>query len=238
MTVIPPSDAADEDNLRGMWNPIPAQASNHMSEARPEQLGVASSGALEDRSLADACCKGRREAFGELVTRHQDRAFNLAYRLTGSRDEAADAVQEAFLKAYRAMRSFRGESSFYTWLFRILVNEVRSRRRRRSARPAAFSLDADPGGERPGSPADPPAAGPDPSEEAGRAERSGLVRQALQSLEDDQRAIIVLRDIEGRDYAEIADALGCPRGTVKSRLHRARMALKDILAPKIGTPAR
>ena len=76
--------------------------------------------------------------------------------------------------------------------------------------------------------------GPDPSEQASLAERRQIVEEALQSLEFDQRAIIALRDIEGRDYAEIAEVLGCPQGTVKSRLHRARMALKDALAPKLG----
>lgn len=200
-----------------------------MSEERTEQPGGAPSAARSDRDLAAACCGGDREAFGELVARHQDRAFNLAYRLTGSRDDAADAVQEAFLKAYRAMPAFRQESSFYTWLFRIVVNEVRSRRRSQAARPPAFSLD-----ERREPARLHRSAAPDPSEEASLAERKGIVEQALQSLDLDARAIIVLRDIEGRDYAQIAGALGCAKGTVKSRLHRARMALKQALLPRLG----
>jgi RNA polymerase sigma-70 factor (ECF subfamily) len=187
--------------------------------------------------LAAASGKGDPAAFGELVSRHQDRAFNLAFRLTGSHEDAADAVQEAFLKAYRGMRSFRRQSSFYTWLFRIVVNEVRSRRRSGSSRHPVFSLDAadsrsagDPADAQAGLRAD----GPDPSEQASLTERRRIVEEALQSLDFDQRAIIALRDIEGRDYAEIAELLGCPQGTVKSRLHRARMALKDALAPKLG----
>ena len=200
-----------------------------MSEEQPEQPGGACP-ARTDRDLAAACCEGDREAFGELVTRHQDRAFNLAFRLTGSHDDAADAVQEAFLKAYRAMPAFRRESSFYTWLFRIVVNEVRSRRRFQAVRPTAFSLDEQRGptealGDRRSTP---------PEETASLAERKRIVEQALRSLEDDDRAIIVLRDIEGRNYAEIGDALGCPKGTVKSRLHRARMALKQVLLPRLG----
>jgi RNA polymerase sigma-70 factor, ECF subfamily len=212
-----------------------------MSETRADQRANESAVKRTDVELSVASGQGDPAAFGELVLRHQDRAFNLAFRLTGSREDAADAVQEAFLKAYRGMPSFRGQSSFYTWLFRIVVNEVRSRRRSGSSRPSAFSLDAA-GGRNAGragcDPVDAPAelrsGGPDPSEQASLAERRQIVEEALQSLEFDQRAIIALRDIEGRDYAEIAEVLGCPQGTVKSRLHRARMALKDTLAPKLG----
>ena len=199
-----------------------------MSDTRADQWTHESAAKRSDAELAAAGGQGDAAAFGELVLRHQDRAFNLAFRLTGSREDAADAVQEAFLKAYRGLPSFRRQSSFYTWLFRIVVNEVRSRRRSGASRLSGFSLDA----------ADPPAGlrsnGPDPSEQASLAERRQIVEEALRSLEFDQRAIIALRDIEGRDYAEIAEVLGCPQGTVKSRLHRARMALKDALAPKLG----
>ena len=192
-----------------------------------------------DAELAAACGAGDPAAFGELVLRHQDRAFNLAFRLTGSREDAADAVQEAFLKAYRGMPSFRRQSSFYTWLFRILVNEVRSRRRSGSARRFEFQPRR---GGRPERGTRRPGEGPAGCRPTGRTRRSRPAwrsagrswKQALQSLEFDQRAIIALRDIEGRDYAEIAEVLGCPQGTVKSRLHRARMALKDALAPKLG----
>ena len=198
-----------------------------MSDTLADERAHVSALKRTDAELATASGRGEAAAFGELVLRHQDRAFNLAFRLTGSREDAADAVQEAFLKAYRGIRSFRRQSSFYTWLFRIVVNEVRSRRRSGAARCPSFSLDAADG---PGLRAD----GPDPSEQASLAERRQIVEEALQSLEFDQRAIIVLRDIEGRDYAEIAEVLGCPQGTVKSKLHRARMALKDVLAPKLG----
>jgi RNA polymerase sigma-70 factor, ECF subfamily len=210
-----------------------------MSDMRADLRADVSPARRTDAQLAAASSNGDPAAFGELVTRHQDRAFNLAFRLTGSPEDAADAVQEAFLKAYRAMPSFRRQSSFYTWLFRIVVNEVRSRRRTRASRPASFSLAVADGADR--GDRDPPGAQmalqsdePDPSEQASQAERRQIVEEALQSLEFDERAIIALRDIEGRDYAEIAEVLGCRQGTVKSRLHRARMALKDVLAPKLG----
>ena len=197
---------------------------------------------VRDSRLVAACRDGRKAAFGELVELYQDRAFNLAYRLTGSRDDAAEAVQEAFLKAYRGLNGFRGDSSFYTWFFRIMVNVVRSGQRFRAVRPQEHSLDAAPrrdGSDTPRGPriADIPARDPDPSEEAARMERKKLVEEALAELDADQRTIIVLRDIEGRGYADIAWLLGCPRGTVKSRLHRARMALKAALSPALDEEA-
>jgi len=192
-----------------------------------------------DADLVAACRSGRTEAFGELVTRHQDRVFNLAYRLTSSADDAAEIAQEAFLKAYRGLDSFRGDCAFYTWMFRIAVNTARSRQRFKAVRPKELSLDANPGRDADGSGGkslltDLPAAGTDPVEEASRAEHRQLVEQALARLNEEQRMLIVLRDIEGRNYGELADLLDCPRGTVKSRLHRARMALKDLLAPALA----
>ena len=213
-----------------------------MAETRAEPLDSISADRRSDAELVAASCKGDREAFGELIARHQDRAFNLAYRLTGSRDDAAETVQEAFLKAYRGMREFRQQCTFYTWLFRIVVNEARSRRRFEALRRPAFSLDGArgrdaerDGRERTDPPATPRSGEPDPSEQASRAERKEIVEQALRSLDFEQRAIIVLRDIEGRDYAEIAEECGCREGTVKSRLHRARMALKEALTGKLET---
>jgi len=188
-----------------------------------------------DRELVAASRNGEVEAFGLLVERHQDRLFTLAYRLTGDREEAADAVQEAYLKAWRALGRFKGESAFYTWIFRILVNEVRSRIRFKAVRPVARSLEggnpADGGNDGAGLTARLVAAAKDPLAEASREERRRFLERALGQLEPSARELIVLRDIEGRDYAEIAEILDCPRGTVKSRLHRARHALRALLRP-------
>lgn len=192
-----------------------------------------------DKMLVEACRAGRKDAFGELVERHQDRAFSLAYRLTGNRDDAAEAVQEAFLKAFSKLDSFRSDAAFYTWFFRIVVNVVRSRQRFRAVRPTEYSLNgasAEDGSEHARESAVSRVVGrePDPSDEADRIERKALVEQTLVRMDPEQRMIIVLRDIEGRDYADIAVLLECPRGTVKSRLHRARMALKALLAPMLA----
>jgi len=197
---------------------------------------------VRDSRLVAACRDGRTAAFGELVELYQNRAFNIAYRLMGSRDDAAEAVQEAFLKAFRALNGFREDSAFYTWFFRIIVNVVRSRQRFRAVRPREHSLDASPGrrenGERRGTAtAEIPAREPDPPEEAARMERKRLLEEGLMKLDAEQRTIIVLRDIEGRSYADIAALLDCPRGTVKSRLHRARTALKAVLSPLLDEEA-
>ncbi len=194
-----------------------------------------------DAQLIVACREGHKDAFGELVERYQDRAFNLAYRLLNNYDDAAEAVQEAFLKAFRGMERFRGEAGFYTWLYRIVVNVVRSRQRFEAVRPKEYRLDAASGGSRrnvnrrshslvTGI----SASTPDPVEEAERMERQELVHEAIGQLDQESRTLIVLRDIQGCNYKEIADLLECPRGTVKSRLHRARKALKEILAPVLA----
>ena len=209
-----------------------------MAKARQVSSNESRESTRDEADLIAACRNGRKEAFGELVRRYQDRVFNLTFRLTGHHDDASDATQETFLKAYRGLDLFRAECAFYTWLYRIVVNTVRSRRRFRAMRPVEQSLDANPGrhrdaenGARQSLHSELPANGPDPVEEASRAENKQLVEQALARLDRDSRTLIVLRDIEGRNYAEIADLLDCPRGTVKSRLHRARLALKDVLAP-------
>ena len=190
-----------------------------------------------DADLIAACREGRTEAFGTLVERYQDRAYNLAYRLTGSRDDASEAVQEAFLKAYRGIHNFRGDSAFYSWLFRITVNVVRSRLRFQAVRPKEVRLETAERSDEYGT--DRAVSGmaadvEDPAETASRVERQRFVEDALRRMDPEQRMIIVLRDLEGHDYARIADLLECPRGTVKSRVHRARMALKKALAPVLA----
>lgn len=179
----------------------------------------------DDRRLIAECLAGRRDAFGELVTRYQARLYNAAVRVVGHPDDAADVVQEAFLNAYQALPAFKGDSEFFTWLYRIAFNAAVSLRRKK--RPAA-SLDAPPGdGPRP-EPAD-------PSEEArpGAAlERTEDERQlyaALDRLSEEHRAVLLMKDIDGLKYEEIAAVLGVPVGTVRSRLHRARLELRGLL---------
>ncbi|HEX6963920.1 MAG TPA: sigma-70 family RNA polymerase sigma factor [Lacipirellula sp.] len=175
-----------------------------------------------DARLVEAALKGDRDAFGDLVVRYQDRLFNTMLRIAGSREDAADAVQDAFVQAYRKLDSFRGDAQFFTWLYRIAMNIALSRRRRR--RPVS-SLDVaktDAGDE----PMD-AATGPDDRMLAD--EQAAQVHAALADLGDQHRKILVLRELEGCSYEVIADILELPVGTVRSRLFRARMQLRDKL---------
>lgn len=186
--------------------------------------------AADDLSIVRRCQEGDSGLYDELVLKHQDRIFNLVNRLVGNYDDACEITQDVFLKAFRALDRFHGRSSFYTWVFRIAVNTVRSFLRKTANRPKAVSI-SNPAGH---AALDPPARSRDPSETAEARERRQAVEDAIAQLHEEQRVLVILRDIEGRDYAEIAHILGVPRGTVKSRLHRARTALKTILAPVMG----
>jgi RNA polymerase sigma-70 factor (ECF subfamily) len=181
-----------------------------------------------DHELVQACCEGQTDAFGVLVERYQDRTYNAVLRMVGSREDARDIVQEAFLKAYENLSRFRGASSFYTWLFRIAMNAALTFRRRskrlKLVRPLEDGGQMDITGTQAGRLADP---APEAAMET--AERERIIGEALETLDGDHRAAIVLRDVEGLDYQAIAGILEVPAGTVKSRIHRARMMLRDRL---------
>jgi RNA polymerase sigma-70 factor (ECF subfamily) len=178
----------------------------------------------DDQCLIDACCAGETDAFGVLVRRYQDRLYPTLLRLSGCAEDAHDLLQDAFLRAYQKLGSFHGESSFFTWVYRIAVNLALSdrrrkrafRRRQESARDESFD------------PPD-PSADSDPALPMERAERDQQVQRALDGLAVDHRAVIVLKDLDGLRYEEIAALLGVPVGTVRSRLHRARSELRERL---------
>ncbi len=174
---------------------------------------------LEDLSDADLIAlhaEGDPAAFGVLVTRHRDRAWSVALRTLGDPTDAADAVQEAFVKAYRTVGSFRGDAQFTTWLHRIVVNACLDLMRRGKARPA---VPLDEGA----------AAVADPADPLARLELGHDVVAALARIQPDQRTAIVLVDVEGYSVDEAAALLGVPAGTVKSRCHRGRVQLAALL---------
>lgn len=162
---------------------------------------------------------GDPRAFEELVTTYQHRVFGVALRMLGSRAEAEEIAQEAFLRAHRAVVSFRGDARLGTWLYgiasRLCLNRLSSPDRRMARGDAAL--------------ADVPATTPDAAAEVERAELDAALRTAIEELPNEQRLVLVLRDVEGLSYEEIADALALVPGTVRSRLHRARMQLKEKL---------
>ncbi len=174
-----------------------------------------------DAELLAAHVEGDPDAFGELVRRHRDRLWAVALRTLGDREEAADAVQEALLSAFRRADTFRGDAAVTTWLHRIVVNACLDRVRRRSARPTS------PLGE-----LDPPARGDD----ATAVEQRLDVSRALAALPDAQRVALVLVDMQGLSVAEVAQITGVAEGTVKSRCARGRAALAPVAASGCGQP--
>ncbi len=190
----------------------------------------------DDQALVRCLQAGDMSAFAELVLRYQDRVYNAVWRICGHAEDARDLTQDAFIKAYESIGSFQGASSFYTWLFRIAVNLALSHGRTMKRRKTQ-SLDVPTRPSVAGSQAATLAArmqeniASDPAQPAMVNEMHGHVIAALGMLEDDFRAVIVLRDIEDFDYARIGEVLGIATGTVKSRLHRGRLALRKLLEP-------
>jgi len=180
----------------------------------------------DERDLIDRCIAGDTSAFEPLVERYRQRVWRLAYQILRDREDAWDCAQEAFVRAFHSLPSFRGQSAFYTWLFRITVNVATDRQRARGAQARAFGAGRVPEEEWGRTTPDP---GGGPDKVAVQAEQRERIRQALDALPPKARAIIMLSDVEGLSYREIAEVLRCPIGTVMSRLHNARKRLKVAL---------
>jgi len=200
-----------------------------MAHAADRVQAVDDPRAPDDGALLRAHVAGDPHAFGELVRRHQDRLWAVALRTLGEREEAADALQEALVSAYRAADRFRGDAAVTTWLHRIVVNACLDRIRRRSARPTVPLTLTEPA--------------PVPAVDSDTALD---VRAALAQLPADQRAALVLVEVQGYAVAEAAAILGVPEGTVKSRCARARARLAALLGylrnppsdPDVPSPGR
>ena len=178
--------------------------------------------------IGDAECvrrvqQGDTDSFEVLVRRHEKAIFNLVYRLLGNYDEAAEVAQEVFLSAFKSIHQFRGEANFSTWLYRIGLNHASTRRKSlQSSQQRHIPLDgteviAD--------------GAVDPAKNVEHKEIQQRVQQALNSLDPEDARIVLLRDLQDIPYEDVAEMLDIPVGTVKSRLHRARQALKTSLAP-------
>lgn len=181
-----------------------------------------------DADLVAAAVGGDRAAYDVLVGNYQHRLFNTLVRLTGSHHTAEDIAQDAFVQAYRKLSTFQGKSAFYTWLYRIAFNLAMSDARRR--RPVTC-LEGDQQTKAMAEPAD---TRDSPQQSAEAREQVELVQAAINQLADEHRQIVVLREIEGCDYQQIAEILEVPVGTVRSRLFRAREQLKTKLAATIA----
>jgi RNA polymerase sigma-70 factor (ECF subfamily) len=186
------------------------------------ELAAPAVGQRSDAELIREAQKGSHRAFEELVRRYSERAYRAAFRVVRDAQIAEDVLQEALLKAYRSLRSFESRSSFYTWLYRITVNLALDRQRREKRAPSLewndeVARDVDPRGVV-NAPADPEVA-------SGRVQIRQLVAEGIQELPDGQREVLLLREVEGLSYEEIAQSMEISKGTVMSRLHYARKKL-------------
>jgi len=177
---------------------------------------------VEDRQLISDSLKGRGEAFSELVRRYQDRLYNAVFRFLDDDQDAQDVTQEAFISAWQALGRFKGDSKFFTWIYRIAINHaIDLKRKQKVSRGPEVRLNDELQ----------PIAAPDrpPEEAIERKEEVAKLRKALKLLSNEHRMVLILKDIDGMKYEEMADALEVPIGTIRSRLHRARLELRDIL---------
>ena len=184
--------------------------------------------AVED--LVERAKAGDRPAFGQLVEVYQDKIYGYVSRMLGDPDEAEDVAQETFVRAYRSLPHFRGAASFHTWLYRIASNlaiDIARRNRRQST--GDFSLDEPLESEEGDYEREIADESGSPEQLTQRREMQELVRQAVAELPEKLRAVVVLYELQGESYEDIAEILGCPLGTVKSRLFNARSQLKDML---------
>jgi RNA polymerase sigma-70 factor, ECF subfamily len=182
----------------------------------------------EERRLIALAQKGDTEAFDLLMRRYERQVYNLAFRMTSNYDDANDVAAEAFVRVFNALKRFRGDAAFSTWLYRIVTNVFLDERKRRQAHPQVSleeEYDVD------GSPLQRQVedSGPGPDDLAELTERRDVMDRAIASLPEFQRQIITMYHVADLSYEEIAEVTGLPIGTVKSRLNRARLALRDVL---------
>ncbi len=187
-----------------------------------------------DAELIHRSKDGDADAFGDLVLRYQNRIFATVYRILGNSEDAREMAQEAFFRAWSKLDTFREGARFSTWLYTITLNltrsELRKRKTRRHIRPISMNVQF--GGED-GRTIEPPSEDEGPLQALGQAELHRLALKEVEMLDPEAREVIVLRDMQELSYEEIADVIGCPIGTVRSRIHRARGQLRDRLAPML-----
>ncbi|WJG10488.1 RNA polymerase sigma factor RpoE [Aliiglaciecola sp. LCG003] len=184
---------------------------------------------LTDQQIVEKVQRGDKNAFGLLVTKYQHKVAHLVSRYVKNSGDVADVTQEAFIKAYRALPNFRGESAFYTWLYRIAVNSAKNYLVSQSRKPPASDVDAEDADFYDGSDALKEQNSPERSLMSDELEK--VLFDALDKLPEDLRMAITLRELEGLSYEDIANVMDCPVGTVRSRIFRAREAIDKVLNP-------
>ena len=190
----------------------------------------------EDYEFVSLCKKGDVDAFEVLVKKHQKRMFNIAYRMMGNYEEASEIVQDAFVSAYRGIKNFRGRAKFSTWLYTIVINLAKNRLKQLKARLhyEKYSIDNPIPTHESQIHGEPASSDLSALERLEKRETQQKVQGCIDSLDGEFKEVLVLKDIQGFSYDEISDLLKVPEGTVKSRLFRAREAVKDCLKKVIG----
>lgn len=183
---------------------------------------------VPDSVLVERARKGDSRAFEELVRRYEHKVYSITYRMLGKEEDANEAMQDAFLRAYRFLRKFEGKSSFYTWLYRIATNVSLTRLRKRKS-PPTVSLD-EPIGEDGSGPREIADDRAMPETDFRRKKLREAIKQAIDSLPADYKAVLILRDLEGLPNDEVGEALNLSVPAVKSRLHRGRLILREKLS--------
>jgi RNA polymerase sigma-70 factor (ECF subfamily) len=183
----------------------------------------------EDQLLVEKAQNGDTSAFDALVIKHSPRLYGLIYHMTANREDTSDLLQDVFAKAYRALKRFRGQSSFYTWIYSIATNLTLNFLKKRSRRQTCSLDDLDSGIERDKEFID-ATAGSDPVREAGLRELQRKLNEAMQQLSESHRAVVTMFDIQGMPHAEIARIMGTSEGTIRSRLYYAHQQLQSLLA--------
>jgi RNA polymerase sigma-70 factor (ECF subfamily) len=191
----------------------------------------------DDQRLVEACRSGDRQAFRLLMQRYQRKVYSIAYGFLRNQEDALDVVQESFIKVHRYLHNFEGNSSFYTWLYRIVSNlcidHIRKNRRHRELE-FDDGLRHDGAEEGEGAAFVPPSSLGDPAGLLQRREILEAVQDGLQHLSDKHRAVIIMRELQGMSYEEMAREMGCSKGTIMSRLFHARRNMQRILTEKLG----
>jgi RNA polymerase sigma-70 factor (ECF subfamily) len=180
----------------------------------------------DDHHLIAACLRGDTSAFGVLVRRYQDRLYNTVYRLVDNAEDAQDVVQDAFFSAYQSLESFKGDSLFFTWLYRIAINTAISFKRKNRV---MVRLESPRNGENGAMEPSDTSDENQPGYSLEQQEQGQRIHQALKRLSAEHRAVLIMKDMEGEKYENMAEILGVPVGTIRSRLHRARLELREIL---------
>lgn len=187
--------------------------------------------ALEDeKKLIKQSISGDVSSFEQLINQYQKMAYNVAYRIMGNEEDAKDMTQEALIKVYKKLKTFRMDASFSTWLYRIVMNTCKDDLRKKKMKTISIDKTYDTGSGEVQMEIEDDKLGPE--DRLIQKETQGFVQEALQEIPEANRIVLVLRDIKGMSYDEISEVLDLPKGTVKSRINRGRQALKDVINKK------